>query len=171
MTKPSISQPDVVDSLFRTHNGWLTQWLRKQRWTVKAPEDLASEVFLALLAMPHLDAVREPRAMMVTIARRLIYDARRRNQLQCAYEAELSALPESYDLSAEERLIMHQALEAIWGMLSTLSTKAQAAFLMSRIDGMAYAEIAAELNVSVSMVRKYVAQGLRAAYLAQLQTS
>jgi RNA polymerase sigma-70 factor (ECF subfamily) len=37
---------------------------------------------------------------------------------------------------------------------------------MSQIEGMPYAVIAVELNVSVSMVRKYVAQGLRAAYAA-----
>ncbi|WP_243988580.1 sigma-70 family RNA polymerase sigma factor [Methylobacterium sp. J-092] len=156
----------VMDGLFRQHNGWLMKWLGRQRWTVVPPEDLASDVFLALLQMPGAGSVREPRAMMTTIARRLIFDARRRNDLQRAYEAELALMPEALEISAEERLIVVQALRAIDVMLARLSTKARTAFLMSQIDGLPYAEIAAELKVSVSMVRKYVAQGLRAALCA-----
>ncbi|CAO4152174.1 hypothetical protein PKCBPO_03622 [Methylorubrum thiocyanatum] len=76
------------------------------------------------------------------------------------------ALPEALEISAEERLILIQALQAVEAMLSTLSYKARTAFLRSQIQGTPYAEIADELGVSVSMVRKYVAQGLRAAYAA-----
>lgn len=159
-------QASVLDRIFREDSGWLTSWIRKQRWTVISTEDLTSEVFLALLQMPALGGIREPRAMMTTIARRLIYDARRRNDLRRAYEAELAALPEASEISAEERLIVVQALEAVEAMLATLPVKARTAFLMSQLDGMRYADIAAELKVSVSMVRKYVAQGFRAAYLA-----
>lgn len=162
----NIENRAVLDGLFRRHNGWLTGWLRRQRWTVHSSEDLASDVFCALLTIPNLKAVSQPRAMMTTIARRLIYDARRRNDLERSYEAELAALPEAAEISAEERLILLQALQAIETMLSSLSQKARTAFLMSQIEGTPYAEIAAQLGVSVSMVRKYVAQGLRAAYAA-----
>lgn len=163
----SLSQnAGIIDGLFREHHGWLMRWLNRQRWTVSPPEDVASDVFLALLVMPHIGAVREPRAMMTTIARRLIYDARRRNDLQRAYEAELAALPEALTWSAEERLIVVQALQAIDAILDTLSAKARTAFLLSQIENQPYSVIAAELKVSVSMVRKYVAQGLRTAYMA-----
>ncbi|WP_244479366.1 MULTISPECIES: sigma factor [unclassified Rhizobium] len=84
-----------MNRVFRDHQGWLTRWLGRQRWTVHSAEDVASDVFLVMLRMPHIAAVREPRAMMTTIVRRLIYDARRRNDLQRAYEAELANLPEA----------------------------------------------------------------------------
>lgn len=156
----------VLDGLFRAHSGWLNRWLGRQRWTVAAAEDLASDVFVALLMTPNLGAVREPRAMMTTIARRLICDARRRDDLRRNYEAELIALPMAMEVSAEERLIIVQAVQAIDAMLACLSDKARKAFLLSQLEDRPYAEIAAELGVSVSMVRKYVAQGLRAAYRA-----
>lgn len=165
----SVRNAPVLDGLFREHSPWLSGWLGRQCWTVVSPEDLASDVFLALLQVPDLAAVRQPRAMMTTIARRLIYDARRRDDLRRSYEAELALLPEALDLSPEERLILVQALQAIDAMLARLSPKARRAFLMSQIDGMAYADIAAALKVSVSMVRKYVAQGLRAACEARLR--
>lgn len=159
----SLTNVSTIDTWFRAHHGWLTKWLNRQRWTILASEDVASEVFLALLQMPTLSSVREPRAMMSTIARRLIFDARRRNDLKRAYETELALLPEAMEISAEERLIVLQALEAIDTMLASLSPKARKAFLMSQVDGLPYATIAADLDVSVSMVRKYVARGLRAA--------
>ena len=160
------AESSVLDGLFRTHHGWLTGWLRRKRWIASEVEDMAADVFVALVAMPNISAVREPRALITTIARRMIYDARRRDDLKRNYEAELAALPELLSASPEEQLAMVQALAAIETMLKGLSHKARAAFLMSQIDGMKYADIAAELGVSVSMVRKYVAQGLKAAFLA-----
>ncbi|MGW5960954.1 sigma-70 family RNA polymerase sigma factor [Methylorubrum thiocyanatum] len=156
----------AVDGLFRSHHGWLMRWLDRQRWTASSSEDLASDVFVALLGMPCVTAIREPRAMMMTVARRLICDARRRDDVRRSYETELAALPEAREISAEERLIVVQTLQAIDKMLAGLSDKARRAFLLSQVEGMAYADIATELGVSVSMVRKYVAQGLRTAYLA-----
>ncbi len=163
---PVAQERALMERLFRTHNGWLTRWVGKQRWTVSASEDIASDVFLALLTTPNVGSLREPRAMMTTIARRLICDARRRDDLRRNYYAELAALPVGLEVSAEDRLIIVQALEAVDTMLDSLSDKARRAFLLSQLDGRPYAEISAELGVSVSMVRKYVAQGLRAAYQA-----
>ncbi|CAO4176700.1 sigma-70 family RNA polymerase sigma factor [Methylorubrum extorquens] len=156
----------TLEEIFRAHNGWLKNWLRKQSWTVQSAEDLASDVFCALLTVPNIGAIRQPRAMMTTIARRLIYDECRRHDLHAAYKAELTFLPEVLEVSAEDRLILIQALQAVETILANLPRKARIAFLMSQIEGIPYAVIAVELNVSVSMVRKYVAQGLRAAYAA-----
>ncbi|MET3415105.1 RNA polymerase sigma-70 factor (ECF subfamily) [Methylobacterium sp. 1030] len=123
-------------------------------------EDIAAEVFLRLLAIDDLAAVREPRAMMVTIARRLSIELFRRNQLQKAYEAELAAQPTELSASPEHQAIVLEALREIGTILSTMSPRARAAFLMSQVDGMTYTAIAAEIGVSITMVRKYVAQGL-----------
>jgi len=156
----------MLDAMFREHNSWLLRWLRAQKWTVLPPEDIVAEVFLALLMMPNIEAIRHPRAMMTTIARRLIVDARRRDNLRRAYEAELLHLPAELEVSDEERLIVLQALEEIEAVLSSLSLNARKAFVMSQIHGKTYREIAEILGVSLSMARRYVEQGLRAAYLA-----
>ena len=51
-------------------------------------------------------------------------------------------------------------------LLDGLSSKARAAFLSSQLDGLTYAQIAAELGVSVTRVHQYVVQGLTACYRA-----
>ncbi len=45
-------------------------------------------------------------------------------------------------------------------LLNGLSHNARAAFLLHRVDGMPYAEIAQELGVTVSSVKKYIAKAL-----------
>lgn len=165
-TSWSVENRRLLETLFHEHKDWLHRWLRGQRWTVLPADDIVSEVFLALLVMPNLAALQRPRAMMTTIAQRLIYDERRRDDLRRAYCEDLAHSPQAIEVSPEERLIIVQALREIDRMLRDLSPRARSAFLMSQIDGLTYREIAGKLGVSVSMVRNYVAQGLRAAYLA-----
>jgi DNA-directed RNA polymerase specialized sigma24 family protein len=47
-----------------------------------------------------------------------------------------------------------------------LPAKARQALLLCKLDGMSYRDIAAELQVSVSSVEKYIAAGLLACYQA-----
>ncbi|MCP1547327.1 MULTISPECIES: sigma-70 family RNA polymerase sigma factor [Methylorubrum] len=160
----------LIETLFREHSSWLGSWLSRQPWTVHAPEDIVSDVFLSLLTLPNVASVREPRAMMTTIAKRIIFDARRRKKLQNAYEDALMAIPEAVDVSPEDRLIIIQALQKIDLVLAKLSPRARSAFLMSQIDGMANKDIARELNVSLSAVSKYMTQGFSAVYLAKMES-
>ncbi|WFT81532.1 sigma-70 family RNA polymerase sigma factor [Methylobacterium sp. CB376] len=122
------------------------------------------------MALPNVASVREPRAMMTTIAKRIIFEARRRKRLQIAYEDALAAMPEALDVSPEERLILVQALQKIDAVLAKLSPRARTAFLLSQIDGMSNREIAKELNVSMSAVSKCMTQGFSAVYSARMES-
>lgn len=64
-----------------------------------------------------------------------------------------------------------EALLTIDQALDGLSTKARQAFLFSQLDGMTYADIAVQLDVSASMVRKYIAKALTNCYLATQDSS
>lgn len=110
--------------------------------------------------------IREPRAYLTTVARRLVFDHWRRRDLEQAYLAELASMPEDLFPSAEEQALMLESLHLIDRLLDGLSVKARAAFLMSQLDGMTYKEIGAELGVSASRVRQYMAQALAACYAA-----
>ncbi len=49
-------------------------------------------------------------------------------------------------------------------VLGDLPERVRRAFLLSRIDGQTYSEIAAELGVSTSMVKQYVARAFAHCY-------
>ncbi|MDR3462210.1 MAG: sigma-70 family RNA polymerase sigma factor [Beijerinckiaceae bacterium] len=158
--------PSDVEALFRQHNSWLKRWLRRKSRTISS-EDVASEVFLRLLLLPGVANLREPRAMMATMASRVIYEIRRRNELWHAFEADLIAVPQALAPSPEEHAIVMEALRSIDKVLQSLSPKARAAFLYSRVDGMRQQEIATRLGTSVRTVERYLAEGMRVALSLQ----
>lgn len=159
------SQSNIIADLYGQHHGWLSGWLRKKLGCADQASDVAQDAFVQLLGRPEVLAdIREPRAYLTTVARRLVFDSWRRKDLEQAYLAELAAMPEDLFPSAEEQAQVLETLHAIDRMLDGLSPKARAAFLMSQLDGMTYREISVELGVSASRVRQYMAQALMLCY-------
>ena len=158
---------DSVTDLYSGHHGWLYAWLRRKLGCAQQAEDFAQDAFVQILGRPEvLVDIREPRAYLTTVARRLVFDHWRRRDLEQAYLAELASMPEDLFPSEEEQALMLESLHLIDRLLDGLSVKARAAFLMSQLDGMTYKEIGAELGVSASRVRQYMAQALAACYAA-----
>ena len=121
---------------------------------------------MRLLGRDGLKAPHEPRAFLVAIAKGLLFDYFRRAALEQAYLAELMLIPEDEQPSLEEQQLILEDLKHIDRLLGQLSSKARAAFLYNRLDGLGHAEIAERLGVSVSRVRQYLAQGMRQCYIA-----
>ncbi|WP_246238006.1 RNA polymerase sigma factor [Pseudomonas akapageensis] len=152
--------------LYRDHRSWLLAWLRRNIACPQRAEDLSQDTFVRLLGRDQLATPREPRAFLVAIAKGLLFDHFRRTALEQAYLAELMLIPEAEQPSLEEQYLILEDLKAIDRLLGKLSSKARAAFLYSRLDGLAHAEIAERLGVSVPRARQYLAQGMRQCYVA-----
>ncbi|HKS11695.1 MAG TPA: RNA polymerase sigma factor [Pseudomonas sp.] len=164
----SVQSPhaELVGALYRDHRSWLLAWLRRNTACHQRAEDLSQDTFVRLLGRDQLSAPREPRAFLVAVARGLLFDHFRRAALEQAYLAELALLPSGDQPCPELQHLVLEDLKAIDRRLGKLSSKARAAFLHYRLDGMAQAEIAERLGVSVSRVRQYLAQGMRQCYIA-----
>lgn len=164
----SVQSPhgELVGALYRDHRGWLLGWLRRNVACAERAEDLSQDTFVRLLGREQLPAPREPRAFLAAVARGLLFAHFRRAALEQAYLAELMLIPEAEQPSPEEQHLILEDLKAIDRLLGKLSSKARAAFLYNRLDGMGHAEIAERLGVSVSRVRQYLAQGMRQCYVA-----
>ena len=166
MSAGDPANPHLVGLLYRDHRDWLFSWLRK---TVQCPhraEDVSQDTFLRLLARADLQPPRAPRALLATIARGLLVDQFRRNDLERAYLEELAQAPQDRHPSPEEQALILESLREIDRLLGQLSSKARAAFLYNRLDGLGHAEIAERLGVSTSRVRQYLARGMRQCYIA-----
>lgn len=164
----SVQSPhsELVGALYRDHRGWLLAWLRRNVACPSKAEDLSQDTFVRLLGREELKAPREPRAFLVAIAKGLLFDHFRRAALEQAYLSELMLIPEAQQPSVEEQQLILEDLKAIDCLLGKLSSKARAAFLYNRLDGLGHAEIAERLGVSVPRVRQYLAQGIRQCYVA-----
>lgn len=151
-----------VESLYGDHHGWLLGWLRRKLGHSGDAADLAQDTFVRVLGRPReIEEVREPRAWLTTIAHGLVVDHVRRRTLERACLEAIAALPEPQAPSPETQMLLIESLVRIDAMLDGLPSKARSAFLLSRLDGLGYAEIAQRLDVSLSSVEKYMATAIR----------
>lgn len=153
----------AIENLYVEHHAWLVSWLQRRLKLGFEAADLAQDTFVRLLrrdAEATL-AVAEPRALLSTIARGVAVDHLRAENVRRAYIEAMSGLSEPQMPSPEQRLMLLQTLTRIDALLSALKPNVRAAFLMSRLDGLTYPNIAERLGVSLSSVEKYMVSALR----------
>lgn len=160
----------AVDSQFQVlysdHSRWLRDWLRRRLGCAEQAADIAHDTFMRLLCKPEPVAMREPRAFLTTVASGLLANFRRRQKLELAYLDALSQLPDALAPSPELQAAMFESLVEIDRLLDGLPALVRRAFLLSQLDGLSQAEIAAQLNISVPTVKRYVARALVACAFA-----
>lgn len=150
-------QPDF-QALYSEHHGWLLRWLKRRLHDAGLAGDLAQDTFIkVLVARSHNDIIA-PRPFLATIASRLLANHCRREELERAYVDALLQLPAAAAPSPESMSIVLESLQLIDRALDRLSGKAKAAFLLAHLDGMSYAEIAAELGTTTHSVKKYLSK-------------
>ncbi|MCG7548761.1 sigma-70 family RNA polymerase sigma factor [Pseudoalteromonas sp. Of7M-16] len=158
-----MSNSAGMDLFIRDNQFWLVRFLQNKLklHCHHDAQDLSQDTFIrALTSSTDLLEVKEPRAYLATIANRLIIDKARRKRIEQAYIEAQTEMQQEQVPSCETVLETMQRLEALSRLLEGLADKPRRAFLMARLDGMKYKEIAAQLNVSESMVQKYIAQTL-----------
>ena len=80
--------------------------------------------------------------------------------------AAVAQLPAPEVPSPETRALILETLHAIDATLRTLPAKTREVFLMSQFDGMAYADIAQALRVSLATVKRHMQKALTACLIA-----
>ena len=167
MAADSVLPHPHLHALYSDHHGWLQGWLRKKLGNAFDAADLAQDTFLRILAAPdHTPErqdgwqLREPRAYLTVVAKRLLANLYRRRSLEQAYLDALGALPEPQAPSPEQQAIVLETLQEIDAMLDGLSPPVRQAFLMAQLEGLGYAEIALKLAVSERTVKRYMAEAM-----------
>lgn len=150
----------TVRRFYGEHQPWLLQRLHARLNHRQDAEDLTAETFVQLLTHPDLGSIREPRAFLTTLARRLLFHFWRRRDLEQAYLDAVRQIADTHAIGADEQAMLTEALVRIDRALDGLSATARKAFLLSQLDGLTYAQIATKLNISVMTVRRHVARGI-----------
>ena len=107
---PPASFAPAVESLYLAHHGWLQMWLRKKLSSAADAADIAHDTFLRVLASRARSQSRiaEPRAFLTTIAKGLVIDQWRRQELERAYKEALALQPDLADAHQNAALLYAQ---------------------------------------------------------------
>lgn len=171
----SLKQPRgqqvAFDTLYSEHHGWLRRWLGSRLGCSHTAADLAHDTYLRILARGSTPEPEQSRRFLTQIAKGLMVDHFRRRRIEAAYLETLSLIPASQAPSPEEKALTVEALVEIDALLHELPDKPRRAFLMCRLDGLSYREIAEALDVSVSSVEKYIARALLVCHHAMRESA
>ena len=147
--------------------GELATWLAKKVRNDEDANDLAQEAFLRMHVFQKSRRLDNARAFLFKTANNLAVDQMRRARVHDKYLSS-EMLPEQSDEeddkcapSAERTVSAEQELDKIYETVEKMPPKVRRAFLLHRGKDMSYSEIAAEMDVSTSMVEKYIIEALK----------
>lgn len=156
----------TVEGLYNAHHNWLTGWLRRRLGCPHNAADLAQDTFVKVLLARETPQLVEPRAFLTTIAKRVLCNHYRRQELERAYYQALAELPEAFAPSEEERAIILETLVELDQLLDGLPILVKHTFLLAQIDGLTHNEIAARLSISVATVKRHLTKAAMRCYFA-----
>lgn len=144
--------------------GPLQRFFRSYRLNADDVADLTQEVFMRLGSTRCPADLHCPDAYVYTLARNLLRDRARRLYTRAA---KVSVGIDEVELvcgaaTPEEALEHAERLSEVLAILERLKPAARRAFLLHRLHGYSYAEIARATGVSVSMIEKHVMSAILA---------
>jgi RNA polymerase sigma-70 factor (ECF subfamily) len=154
----TATQP--VHLLYAGHHDWLYGWLRRKLGNTADAADLAHDTFVRVMVLRRRRSPvqwgEEPRALLVHIAKNLVIDHWRRQDVERAYFEALARLPEPEAPSPETRLLILEALYRVEAMLRGLPARTRDVFLLAQLDGLSYRQIVDRLGVSLITVKRHM---------------
>jgi RNA polymerase sigma factor (sigma-70 family) len=145
-----------ISRLFSEHNEALIQFLATRLRSVQEAQEVAQEAYVRLLSLEDSGAVSFLRAFLFKTAANLAVDRiRSRNRHRQALDGGLC--DESRETPTPDReAASAQEVEIVRRLVGELPPKCRRAFLLHRVHGAEFADIAREMGLSERMVRHYV---------------
>lgn len=145
-----------ITRLFSEHNESLVRFLSVRLHSVQEAKEVAQEAYVRLLSLDDSGAVSFLRAFLFKTAVNLAVDRlRSRNRQRQAMNAglcdELREAPTPYHEAAQA-----EEAEIVRRLIGELPPKCRHAFLLHRIQGEDFSQIAKQMELSERMVRHYV---------------
>ncbi len=153
----------LVARLFAEHGSGLQAFLYRRLRGHSDAAELAQEVYLRMLRVPDVDAIRNPESYLYTVASNLANEHFRHQRTDGKaldvdhplVNEQLAELPHiAGQLDTETRI------RRLREVLDQLPPKCHAAVVLQYWHGLSYDEIAQRLGVSSHMVKKYLSQAL-----------
>jgi len=156
-----------LDALYRAHARDLRAFAYRRTGDPEMAADLVHEAFAKYAAavgpQPDARAVEQPRPFLRRTIVNMVIDAIRHRERR-GRQASLDEVPhEPVDRAAlpDNAITARQDLDRLRATLDGLPERERDALLLNRLHGLTHAEIARRMEVSPSMVSKYIMSALR----------
>ncbi len=167
--QPSETREQALERLFKRHRGALRGFLSVRLGVREELDDVVQDVYARLARMEDLLKKLPPdnqsaRSFIFAVANRLVLDIERRKSVRQKYYSEQiiearEREPDG-DLSPEVIVLAREDLVLVRQAISSLKPGWRRAFILNRFGGKSYPEIAAEMDISLKTVEKYISKAL-----------
>jgi len=152
----------ALEALFREEGPGLRRYFRYRLRNDEDALDYVQEVFARLVAAVRDGTPSQPVAYLRRIAMNLLIDrSRSERPVHCAITVEIAVPPEQ-----EEALLVKDVMTTYEAALESMTDRTRTVFLLYRVEGLKYREIADRLGVSIPAVQKHMARALERLTLA-----
>jgi RNA polymerase sigma factor (sigma-70 family) len=147
-----------VADIATKHGLRLRRYLAARLRNAADASDLVQEVFMRLMRVDRHESIRNPEAYVMTVAGHVLHQ----HTLRCAAAPEVSGVDVLLELQTAiesdpvAQVDAQRRLEELDRALEQLAPNVHATFVLHRRDGLTLDEIATQLGVSRSMVKKYL---------------
>ncbi|WP_334162655.1 RNA polymerase sigma factor [Phenylobacterium sp.] len=152
-TPPLRADEPSLELLYRRHFSWLLRAVRR-RFGSEQAEDLVQETY-ARVAASQQRGIENPKAYLMQVATRIAIDQERRRVVRSDLLGPSNGISDVADGAAQAELLLLK--QVILGLPPHL----RETFLLSRVAGLTYEEIATRLGIAVKTVEWRMTKALR----------
>jgi RNA polymerase sigma-70 factor (ECF subfamily) len=156
-SRPDLSRQAWFDHLSQSYRVPLTRFFQRRVGSKAEAEDLAQDVFVRLLRRMDGEPINDPEAFLFRTAVNLLRDRTRRDMTVNSNAAELADRQQTIEALSPERVLEgKQLLRTALQALNELDARSRDIFILNRLEGMKYAQIAQLHGLSVSSIEKII---------------
>lgn len=167
------ANPSPISAVFVENESYLKRFLRRFLSRSQDIEDIVQDTYIKARCAEKGQVISSPKNFLFRIARNEALMALRKKSRRITDFLEELDGPLALDeqTSVEEQAIVNQKLGLFCQSVLEMPPQCRKVFLMCKVYGLSYREVAAQLDISVSGVEKHVAKGLAIcnAYVDQLE--
>lgn len=164
---PEPTDSASFDALHRAYRGSLLRYFGRRVSDATVAEDLTQQVFERLLRRGEIETIGHLGAYIFQTARSVFADhlRSRSGRYSDTHESFQESLHGDVDFSPEHVLVKRERLAQVIELLQALPERTRAIFVLTRLEGVKYRDIAAQLGISISAVEKHMERAV--AHLAR----
>jgi RNA polymerase sigma factor (sigma-70 family) len=136
----------------------LRRFVRSRVANRQDAEDVIQDAYLRVLRYSAEHVVESEERLLFSAAKNLAVDSRRRRKVREKKVADCAVLAAEDSPGSDEVVDARQRLMHVEAAIALLPARCREIFLMHRIDGMSYSQIARSVGISVSAVEKHIAR-------------
>lgn len=149
-----------VDLLYREHAAALRRRLRAHLGSTEEANDVLHDAFARLLGAQTQDGIREPRAFLNRILHNLLVDRKRRRSTRPVHVAIDSECDQAVPPEQAQTLEFDQMRDRYRQLVAALPPRMRHVFVLHRLEGLSYREIADHLDISIRTVEWHISEAI-----------